>query len=71
MKIKKITRQHRRDFEAVFECEHCGNEVELPGYDDKKFHEEVIPEMKCLECHGKAGKDYVPLRPKYEEWETV
>ena len=25
MKIKKITFQIRRDFTAIYECEHCGN----------------------------------------------
>lgn len=24
MKIQEITSQHRRDFYAIFECEHCG-----------------------------------------------
>jgi len=26
MKIKKIVSQHRRDFIAIYECEHCGHE---------------------------------------------
>lgn len=26
MKIKKITSQHRRDFQAIYVCEHCGDE---------------------------------------------
>lgn len=25
MKIQKITSQHRRDFSAIMECEHCGH----------------------------------------------
>lgn len=38
MKIKKIISQHRRDFQAVYECEHCGYTVESYGYDDEYFH---------------------------------
>lgn len=33
MKIKEITSQHRRDFYAVYECEHCGDETTGYGYD--------------------------------------
>ena len=38
MKIKEIIYQHRRDFEAIYECEHCGNTVKEGGYDDANFH---------------------------------
>ena len=24
MRIKEITYQHRRDFQAIYECDHCG-----------------------------------------------
>lgn len=27
MKIKEIKSQHRRDFFAIYVCEHCGNET--------------------------------------------
>lgn len=40
MKIKKIISQHRRDFQAVYECEHCGYTVKSYGYDDEYFHTE-------------------------------
>ena len=49
MKIKEITNQSRRDFWAIFECEHCGYEQEKSGYDDRNFHENVIPKMICPE----------------------
>ena len=26
MKIEKIIHQHRRDFRAIYKCEHCGFE---------------------------------------------
>ena len=67
MKIKKIVSQHRRDFGAVYECEHCGHEVEGYGYDDQNFHHNVIPNMPCKLCGKKASDDYRPLEPKYPE----
>lgn len=51
MKIKKITWEHRNDFYAIMECEHCGNEEELKsGYHDNNYHTNVIPAMKCEKC---------------------
>lgn len=54
MRIKHRYRQHRRDFWAIYVCEHCGHETDSTGYDDAYFHQNVIPAMKCAEC-GKAG----------------
>lgn len=71
MKIKKITNQHRRDFTAIYECEHCGFEHGGTGYDDANFHQNVIPNMTCLECGKKASDDYRPLATKYPEGMTV
>jgi transcription elongation factor Elf1 len=67
MKIKKIISQHRRDFTAIYECEHCGHEKEGSGYDDANFHQNVIPDMKCKKCGKKSGADYRPLSTKYPE----
>jgi ribosomal protein L37AE/L43A len=67
MKIKKILSQHRRDFTAIYECEHCGNEQEGYGYDDSFFHEIVIPDKECKKCNKKADKDYRPLATKYPD----
>lgn len=67
MRIKKIISQSRRDFDAIFECEHCGNEEELPGYDDSYFHKEVIPKMKCSKCGKIADENYRPLTTKYPD----
>jgi len=65
MKIKRIISQHRRDFTAMYECEHCGHEDQGSGYDDSHFHKNVIPQMKCKECGKTAGDDYRPLGTKY------
>lgn len=71
MRIKAIVEQNRRDFTALYECEHCGHLERGRGYDDRNFHDNVVPAMKCAACGAAAGKDYRPLRPKYEEGEEI
>ena len=75
MKIKKMINQHRRDFWADFECENCGNvEKNISGYDDRNFHDNVIPSMKCKNC-GKSRNDLGVIQEvtdtKYQEWQVV
>jgi Zn finger protein HypA/HybF involved in hydrogenase expression len=66
MKIKTIVSQHRRDFVATFECEHCEHiEENVTGYDDDNFHENVIPNWECPKCKKKAADTYRPLKTKY------
>ena len=67
MKIKKIKSQNRRDFIAIYECEHCGHKEEGSGYDDNYFHRTIIPGKKCKKCGKKADKDYRPLATKYDD----
>lgn len=67
MKIKDITYQNRRDFKAIFQCEHCGYEEERWGYDDANYHQNVIPNMECPKCHEKADESYRPIATKYPE----
>ena len=70
MKIKEITYQHRRDFEAIYICEGCGTETNGRGYDDANFHENVIPAMRCPKCgktSAECGVEYRPLETKYPE----
>ncbi len=71
MKIKKITCQNRRDFSAIYKCEHCGHEKEGSGYDDTYFHQKVIPKMKCESCGRSSGEDYRPLATKYQDSAVV
>ncbi|MEW8091280.1 MAG: hypothetical protein AB2784_16810 [Candidatus Thiodiazotropha endolucinida] len=71
MKIKKIISQHRRDFTAIYECEHCGHTEEASGYDDRHFHENVIPDMVCSKCGKKADESYRPLGTKYPDSAVV
>lgn len=71
MKIKQIISQHRRDFKAIYECEHCGDTHEGSGYDDDNFHRNVIPAWPCEKCGKKSGDDYRPLATKYGPDEVV
>jgi transcription elongation factor Elf1 len=72
MKIKKILTQHRRDFTAMLECEHCKHEQKLSsGYDDENYHRNVIPAMKCEKCGKTASTDYRPLAPLYQNGEVL
>lgn len=70
MKIKKLISQHRRDFRAIYVCENCGHEKKGYGYDDRRFHDEVIPAIKCEQC-GKSREDMgiksEPTPTKYPE----
>ena len=67
MKIKQITSQHRRDFKAIYECEHCGETETGSGYDDTYFHQEVVPKKICAKCGKTAGDEYRPLTTKYPD----
>lgn len=71
MKIQKIISQHRRDFTALYECEHCGDTHRSSGYDDAYFHNNVIPDMACPKCKLKAGDNYRALSTKYPEGKQV
>lgn len=71
MHIKKIVSQNRRDFIAIYECEHCGHKQEGTGYDDAYFHKTVIPKMVCENCNEEADESYRPLTTKYKEGQVV
>ncbi len=71
MKIKEIVSQSRRDFTAIYECEHCGATHQGSGYDDSNFHQNVIPKMKCKSCGKTAGENYRPLTTKYPDYMVI
>ncbi len=71
MKIEKILSQHRRDFEAIYICEHCKSTEKDSGYDDQFFHQDVIPKMKCKKCGKISPENYRALTTKYPEGMTV
>ena len=67
MRIKEMTGQHRRDFTAIYICEHCSHEEAGFGYDDANFHVNVIPTMECKKCGKKAPDNYAPQETRYPE----
>lgn len=71
MKVKKIIWQHRRDFTAIYQCEHCNHEEEDSGYDDENFHQNVIPNMKCKQCGKQSPENYRALTTKYKPCEVI
>lgn len=51
MKIKTILTEHRNDFTAIMQCEHCASEEpNKAGYHDNHYHTRVIPAMHCKSC---------------------
>lgn len=56
MRLTKILRQNRRDFQGEYQCEFCGNVYKNTGmdsYDDRYYYDNVIPHMTCSVC-GKS-----------------
>lgn len=51
MRIKQIVSQQLGQFQAVCECEFCGNTQEVTGVDTGHFHNGVIPNIECNQCH--------------------
>jgi len=75
VRILQITSQIRRDFSAILICEGCGSQQVLgSGYDDRYYHDNVIPNIKCKVC-GKSrntlGIKLSPTPTKYFEFDVV
>ena len=72
MIIDKILNQSRRDFTAIYRCEHCDETVQKRGYDDDNFHRNVVPNMSCESCGKKADSDtFRPWGTKYPAGQVV
>jgi rubrerythrin len=72
MFIKEILSQHRRDFQATYECEHCGYTEKRSGYDEDSFHRAVVPAMQCPSCDKTANSEtFRPMGTKYSAHEVV
>ena len=50
MKLIEKRAQCRRDFTGLYECESCKKQIELQGYDDRNWHDSVVPNIKCPNC---------------------
>lgn len=60
MKIKTILTEHRADFTAIMQCEHCGSEEKNnTGYHDHFYHTRVIPAMHCRACGLNREGEYL------------
>ena len=74
MRLVRKMNQSRRDFTGEYECEGCGHKETGNGYDDRHFHDNVIPVMVCANC-GESTKtlgaevQHTPTR--YADWEVV
>ena len=56
MKLIEIIAQSRRDFQGKYECEFCKHietDNGMDSYDDRYYHDNVIPNKKCKKC-GKS-----------------
>ena len=72
MYITQILSQHRRDFSATIKCEHCGHEQKLTtGYDDRNYHDNVVPALICESCRKVADGSVAPMGTKYAEAMTI
>lgn len=70
MRIQEITSRNRRDFQAIYVCQHCDHTKKGYGYDDSYFHDSIIPKMECEKC-GKDGGKYTPFATKYADNQIV
>lgn len=74
MKLIEKKNQNRRDFNGIYRCENCGEIEEVDGYDDRNFHDNVMPARECKSC-GKSTndlgveKEHVPT--KYPDYMVV
>jgi len=57
MKIKDILWQHRRDFSAIFECEHCGFEIQI----DHCYDDEIVIINEVIEDESDLMQDFISL----------
>ena len=70
MILLKKTYQHRRDFAGIYECENCHFTYAQDGYDDRNFHDNVVPSWKCPECEKSTNDLKEPIQKietRYEE----
>jgi len=69
--------QYRRDFCGVYQCEFCGHVEHDRGkssYDDRNFHDNVIPNMQCPQCKKSTKSEngkVIYTETKYPEWKQV
>jgi len=53
MKLVRILDQSRRDFQGEYRCEFCNHterDSGMSSYDDRYYHDTVVPQKKCKSC---------------------
>ena len=66
MKITKMISQNLAHFTAEYGCEGCGNtQVDNSGYNDKYYHENVIPNIQCNNCGESTTTLGVSIVPSF------
>jgi len=74
MKLIKVLSRSRRDFQGEYKCEFCGHietDSSMNSYDDRFYHDNVIPSKVCVEC-GKStiseGGEVTHTPTLYPDW---
>ena len=70
MKLIEKLDQFRRDFTGLYECECCKKQIELKGYDDRNWHDKLVPKIKCPNCFNSTkslGVAIDRIETKYPE----
>lgn len=65
MILIKVINQHRRDFQGLYECEFRSEQDIDSGfdsYDDRYFHDTVIPNKKCRKCHKSTKSENAEIK---------
>lgn len=61
MKLVKVISEDQQQlrFKGIFECEHCGHNMELEGIERSVWFREILPAIECPICHKtkQAKKD--------------
>jgi hypothetical protein len=74
MKLIRILSQNRRDFVGEYQCENCNVIAKISGYDDRHFHNYVMPQRQCAQCYKSTrdlGKPEPVIKTKYKDHEVV
>jgi len=75
MRLLEKRNQLRRDFDGLYECENCEAQEEIKDcYDDRNFHDNVMPNHKCNKCGmstNSAGFEIERVATKYRDFEHI
>ena len=64
MQVKKIDKTSDNDICCHLKCEFCGSEQCQYGYDDEYYFNQVVPEIKCLNCGRSTRRKISEIEPE-------